>query len=371
MSKTDAQRTRELEQIQLAMLQDKHNTALMSSLMCSLDFVWNDQISTAQTDGVRIMWSPQWWDSLTVEHRKTVMRHELEHTSRGHSLRMEHRDPLLWNYACDYAINPELRDEGFDFTDLGGLMDDRFLGMSEEAIYSILESETIKVPLSQEEQDLHVMPPPPEDRHKAITRLEQAAAAARMAGAGSLPGDLELLIQNFHNPQVPWTTVLNEQLTSLGGRTYSYGRYSPRSGELILPGSRQDENRLANLNYYFDLSYSTSDEEVEQFVSEAKAVWEEFSPEQMRVVCFDTQISMDRVIDSDADFLQLTLRGRGGTDLECVHEHILQTQPTCVVIFSDMDCDPMEALPPGIEVIWVVVRNPDVTVPFGKVIHIR
>ena len=134
MSKTDAQRNRELEQIQLALLQDRHNTALMSSLMCSLDYVWDDNIPTACTDGIRIRWSPTWWDKLTVEHRKTVMRHELEHTSRGHSLRMEHRNPLLWNYACDYAINPDLKAEGFDFTDLDGLMDDQYLGMAEEAI---------------------------------------------------------------------------------------------------------------------------------------------------------------------------------------------------------------------------------------------
>ena len=371
MSKTDAQRNRELEQIQLALLQDRHNTALMSSLMCSLDYVWDDNIPTACTDGIRIWWSPTWWDKLTVEHRKTVMRHELEHTSRGHSLRMEDRDPWLWNTACDYAINPDLKAEGFDFTDLGGRMDDQYLGMAEEAIYTSLESDSSKVPKGSDKEDLHVLPTPSHEKHKAIARLEQAAAAARMAGAGSLPGVLELLIQNYRNPQVPWTTVLNEQLTSLGGRTYSYGRYNPRAGDFILPGSRQDEDRLANLNYYFDLSYSTSDKEVEQFVSEARAVWEEFGPEEMRMVCFDTSISMDRVINSDADFDKLTLVGRGGTDLECVREHILQTAPTCVVIFSDMECDPMGRIPADIEVIWVVVRNAHVTVPYGKVIHIN
>ena len=48
--------------------------------------------------------------------------------------------------------------------------------------------------------------------------------------------------------------------------------------------------------------------------------------------------------------------GRGGTYLEPVLEVIQEAQPTVVVIFSDLECLPMED--PKIPVIWITKETP-------------
>jgi hypothetical protein len=43
------------------------------------------------------------------------------------------------------------------------------------------------------------------------------------------------------------------------------------------------------------------------------------------------------------------------------------------VIFSDLDCDPMEPLPPhlNIPIIWVALNNKDAKVPQGQIVHLN
>jgi hypothetical protein len=75
----------------------------------------------------------------------------------------------------------------------------------------------------------------------------------------------------------------------------------------------------------------------------------------------------------DDPFEEIKLIGRGGTCLSEVRQHIIDNEPTAAIIFSDLDCPPMEKLPVGlnIPVIWVAIRNKSATVPFGSITHIQ
>lgn len=76
------------------------NSAFLGSLMCSMQFSWNEHIETAQTDGITIEWNPNWFLSLPEPTRVTVLKHELWHVARMHMLRSDNKDPKIWNYAC-------------------------------------------------------------------------------------------------------------------------------------------------------------------------------------------------------------------------------------------------------------------------------
>ncbi len=97
-------------------------------------------IKTMATDGVSLLWNPEFVETLTAATLAGTLAHEVMHPALHHHVRRSWRDPKRWNVACDYAINPLLVDAGLSLPD-GVLIESRFRGMSAEQIYNLLESE--------------------------------------------------------------------------------------------------------------------------------------------------------------------------------------------------------------------------------------
>lgn len=96
------------------------------------------QFGTMGNDGSKLYYDPDgaittWSD----EELKAVVAHEVMHCVLGHLWRRQHRDPLRWNVAADYALNLILVKDGFKFPE-GGLLDKKYEGMSAEEIYQKL-----------------------------------------------------------------------------------------------------------------------------------------------------------------------------------------------------------------------------------------
>lgn len=97
-------------------------------------------VKTMATDGRAIYYSREFVDSLTPAELQGVLAHEVMHCALGHHCRRGDRTAKRWNYACDYAINPLLLDNGFELPE-GALLKPEFQGLSAEEIYSKLASE--------------------------------------------------------------------------------------------------------------------------------------------------------------------------------------------------------------------------------------
>src|SRR5579863_7344271 len=97
-------------------------------------------VKTMATDGISLLWNPEFVETLTAATLAGTLAHEVMHPALHHHLRRSGRDPKRWNVACDYAINPLLVDAGLKLPE-GVLLEDRFRGMSAEQIYNLLESE--------------------------------------------------------------------------------------------------------------------------------------------------------------------------------------------------------------------------------------
>ena len=103
---------------------------------------------TMCTDGSSIIFDPRFVAEHSEKIIRLVLAHEILHCIGEHQERRKGRDPLIWNYACDYAINPLLlhddaygNDWEFPKTpegDIAGLYEKEYEGMVAEDIYDIL-----------------------------------------------------------------------------------------------------------------------------------------------------------------------------------------------------------------------------------------
>lgn len=107
-------------------------------LVSNVEPVLSRDYPTMATDGRHHFFNPDFIAELKQTHLLGVQAHESEHDARHHHTRRGNRDPKKWNEATDYAINGDLKKEGFDLPDWV-LYDPRFDGMSAEDIYRTRE----------------------------------------------------------------------------------------------------------------------------------------------------------------------------------------------------------------------------------------
>lgn len=347
--------------------------AFLGSIMSSLEFIWSRELPTAATDGINLWWNPDWFLSLAPENRNTVLRHELWHVARLHMLRAGSRDPEAWNQACDYIINGDLEKEQCSFK-FGGLLDSQYDGMAEEDVYDKIMA-LPRVPnfgAWGAGTGVDMFPLDPKQKNQVVQKVVTAIQHAKMSGAGGVPGDVKELVEQFLKPVIPWQTVLQRWFSELLDEDYSWSKPNRRFDDVYLPGRRMEMGRLENLRWYIDVSGSIRMSHAVRFKSELKFVKDTFRPEKLSVAQFDTKIQRIDVWEEDDEFNSLEIIGRGGTHLDCVRRDMLEEKPTAAIIFSDMECSPMD--PTGLEdipVLWVCLKSRNGHVPsFGDVVHI-
>jgi predicted metal-dependent peptidase len=350
------------------------NASILGSIMCSLNFIWCEETRTASTNGKSLKWNPTWFLTLSEETRKTVLVHELWHVAKLHMLRGDGKRHKEWNQACDISINNALQDDGYTFEGTEPCIGQQYSGMAEESIYEDIVQNSIELPNPSWEDgdgegDLEEVSKA--DQHEIVNNVVRAMHQSKSnKEAGALSKDVGVLLEKFLKPIIPWQTLLFQFFSALIEEEHSWKRPNRRYQDMYLPSVQLNESRLESLNYYFDVSGSVSNSEVERFNSEVKYIKETFNPEKLTVVQFDTTIKKVDVFTPQDRFDKLVVVGRGGTSLICVREHIQETMPTAAIIFSDLYCPRMHKLDKPIPVIWVVVDNPTVEVEFGKMIHI-
>lgn len=109
--------------------------------------VSDPRYQTMCTNGFNIQYHPDFVLSQSDGAIRFVLCHEILHCVGDHMSRRGNRDPLIWNYACDYAINPILNVEviggAFEWPANAdgsrmGLYEEKYEGMKAEDIYDLL-----------------------------------------------------------------------------------------------------------------------------------------------------------------------------------------------------------------------------------------
>ena len=364
---------RQLDVAKTSVFLDKNNSAFLGSIMCSLNFIWTDSVKTCATDGINFFWNQAFFESFTKQQREAALLHEIWHVARLHNIRCGDRDKLIWNYACDIRINNDLEKEGYSFGNFPVWLDQSYGNQPEEQIYEDLKKKNITPPPSPWGDTGDLLEPDKKTHHQMINAVVSAVQQAKMAGqAGKLPGEIMATLDGYLNPIIPWQTRLSKFFTDLLDEDYTWARPNRRYSGIYLPSRFLDTTRLEHLVYYFDVSGSVTDEQARRFNSEVRYIKETFQPEKLTIAQFDTRITKETVLLENDSFQPLQIVGRGGTSFVPVRAHMIKHQPTAAIIFSDMWCEEMLPLPPGMQipVIWVAISNKRATVPFGEIIHI-
>lgn len=382
--------SRELDKLKTHVFLHTH-AAFLGSLMSYLTFHWEPGIETAAVDGNNFYWNPAWFNWLKPEVRKTVLMHELWHCGFLHIPRTGNRDPRIWNYACDIAINNMLEREKYSFEGVEDCWKDQSFGeQPAEEIYDQLILHKLNPPCANpfgntgkatynpkgppqasDGPQGDMKQPTGDDKQAAINNVVQAAHATNLMG-GTLPGQITKVLKEFLAPIVPWEAALFRFFEDLLEGDFDWKVRDRRYPSIYLPGETEDRGKLIHFLYMLDVSGSVSDAQVVRFNSEVKFIKDTFKPEKLTLAQFSDVITSVKVFEEDDPFEELVVVGRGGTNWPPVKEYIDRTKPTAVIIFTDLYFSGrITNLENDIPVIWVAINNRTTPVPFGELIHIK
>ena len=87
------------------------------SIVANSNFISEQLILTASTDGKNIYYNPKYIDSITDEEKTFVFAHEICHIAFDHVFRSEGKDMKLWNIATDSVVNAYLKKDGLSMVE--------------------------------------------------------------------------------------------------------------------------------------------------------------------------------------------------------------------------------------------------------------
>lgn len=323
---------------------------------------------TMATDGKRLIYGEAYCSALPERQMVGLLAHEVMHIAYLHHVRRQGREPMLWNLACDYAIDRDLKEFGFDVPD--SLIDPRFNGMNAEQIYNILHKEGRKGSPSCAGMVLDADGGAGSLAEGAAQVLVRQAVMVSRARAGRVPGAIERMIADLDKPRISWRDALREFTDGHMRHDYCWSRPNRRHihAGLILPGIVTDSPR--HVVDVIDNSGSMDDEAVTACLSEAQAQLDEGACDKLTLLFCDTAINgVHEFVPGDR--IDVKPRGGGGTRFSPAFDWIAENAPDCtaIVYLTDLGSyDFGEA--PAVPVLWAVYGEPHMTAPFGRVLEV-
>jgi len=351
------------------------DSAFFATLVFNLKHEFSEAIPTACTNGKTIRYNPDFFMKLDRKERLGLILHEIMHVAMLHMVRLKSHDPVRWNVATDLWINPQLLDRGFTLPK-GALVDRQYDGLSSEEIYDKLpDPDPEEVETHFELGDGGGSDALTEEQTEELEAeiqdiLVQAQIQSRMAGdkAGTIPGEIELYIDQLLKPKLPTATLLRRYLNSFNKDDYSWKRPNRRfMPDHYLPSLHSEA--LGHIAVAVDASASVSDDEFHRFVSEVGGILRQMRPKRISLVTFDSQVRSVDEVHNLRELVQVSFTGRGGTSIEPVLEWVEAHTPQVTLVFTDgyFHYPPNHRTRQAL--IWLVHSNPRFKAPHGKTFH--
>jgi len=327
----------------------------------------DDWCPTAATDGRHLYYNTQFFNALSNKEIEFVIAHEIMHCVFDHLARRDDRDPQLYNIAADYIVNNTLvRDRIGEIPKLIPCFQDfKYEGWTSEEVYDDLfkqAEEKGKEILEElgELLDEHVdwesdpegdesdteggknkRPKYTKEELKEIRdEIKEATInAAQAAGAGNVPGEVQRMIKELTEPKMSWRELLQQQIQSTIKNDFTFQRPNRKGWHTgaVLPGQNFDET--IDVAIGLDVSGSIMDDQLKDFLSEIKGIMDEYRDYNIKIWCFDTEVSGedDFTADDGRDLVDYEITGGGGTDFMCnwnyMKEHDIE--PKKFIMFTD------------------------------------
>jgi predicted metal-dependent peptidase len=321
------------------------------SMATSLQLVRDDEmVDTAATDGRHFYYNLAFISSLTVKQTEFLFGHEVLHNVFEHHIRKERRKHLLWNIACDYAVNDILLTSRIGDNIDNLLYDEMYKGKCAEEIYEDLIKNASNLDIDSlcdklldehlEDLEANGKNLSEEEKQEIRNQIKESLMNAAQASSGELPAGVDRYFKNLTEPKMNWKELLRQDIQSSIKTDYSFYRPSKkgRSEGFVLPGMIK-ENAL-DICIAIDTSGSIRDEDVTIFFSEIKGIMSQYTDYAIRIWCFDTEVHNEKVFRSDEgeDITDYKVKGGGGTLFECNFEYMKlnDISPKIFIMFTDM-----------------------------------
>ena len=351
----------------------------IGSVALNMPMTLSDEVPTAATNGKRVLYNPDFIESLTDEELKFLVAHECLHPMLEHNYRRGSRDPKKWNKAADFVINQLLVDEGIGKFIEGGCLDQTIYnngGGTSDGIYNLLpdadgdgdgEGDGPGGPGNDLQDGEGSQAEQAQEAAEWKIKVAQAAQAAKMMG--KLSANMARLVDEVLKPKVDWREVLHRFVQKAKNDQRSFARPNRRflSQGLYMPTVSGEV--LGELVFAVDMSGSINDNEKNQFAAECRAVFEDGRPEKLHLIFFSHEVCAHDIIGRDDEF-EFNPRGGGGTAFSPVFKHIEEQgiEPAGIVFLTDLYChDFGEA--PACPVLWVSTGQD--SAPFGEVVMVE
>jgi predicted metal-dependent peptidase len=345
-------------------------------------------VDTIAVDGRELRYNPWFVTDLETEELVGVLAHEAMHCALAHMSCRGTRDIVLWNIACDLAINPLLLDAGINLPDCRlmpgeGTFSNLPVGKSAEEYFATLikgkddgdGSEGPGGEMASQDPggcgqvtdaapgDLAIAKVSEAEWKVALVQAQRAAS-----GRGELPEGLDRAVEHRVNPPTDWRSLLREFVASHAKNDYSWVRPNRRfvGQGIYLPGLHSEE--LGDVVLAVDTSGSIDEKTLGTFAQEINAVLAAYDC-SLTVLYHDTLVQRVQSWTSADGPLTLEPVGGGGTSHVCVFDWIEHSggMPACVVCLTDLETEFPDA-PPALPVLWAVVGQSRASPPFGQVV---
>jgi len=353
----------------------------LTTICLNLKHIFSDEVPTAATNGEYIIYNPEYFASLTKEEKLFLLAHETWHVALNHMIRGKNKEkPALYNKAADYVINQLLVDYGFSLPD-GGLLDNKYRGWSTDQVYKDLinsnqddkhsDKDIIYIgsdinDKSEQEKEEEIKQQ--ESKIKGILSKAKMQSQIKKEAPGKIPGEINRIIEELLNPIIPWNSVLERFMNSKSKDDYSWSKpnrkYFP---QYYLPSTYSE--CMEEIVIAIDTSGSISNDEIKDFLSEIRYIFDTIKPKSTTILSCDYYIHEIHKLESDSKIEDLKISGGGGTRTSPVFNYCNNNPTTILVYFTDLYVDDLPNNAPEYEVIWVVHSNPEGNVPFGEIIH--
>lgn len=368
------------------------NMATRMRLVCA-----DEWCPTAATNGRDFYYNTKFVEKLTIKKLEFLFGHEILHCVLDHFGRVGSRDKQLSNIAQDFAVNQILVDEriGDKITEVKICYDAKYRGMAWEEIYDDLWSKAEKIPIDQllkqlgdlldehlkeqegpgsEGKDGKGRPSiSKEDLQKIKDEIKEAMIqSAAAAGAGKVPAGIQRLIKDLTEPKIDWRTLIRQEIQSIIRNDYAFTRPNRKSmhSGAILPGMK--EATTIDVAVGMDMSGSIGTEDATTFLSEIKAIMDQYEDFKINLWCFDTEIYNHKEIthDNSHELVDYEPQGGGGTDFEVNFQFMQDNdiRPKKFIMFTDGY--PCGSWGPEdfCDTIFVVKGNTSAEAPFGQTV---
>jgi predicted metal-dependent peptidase len=339
--------------------------------------------------------NPEFWESLSDEHRLGLLKHELLHIAFGHlTTFFKFSDKKLANVAMDMEINQYISKEwlpegGIEIENYADLNLDTKAGCryyydklkefkdqkdqkgtcGNDAMDELLDNiESGNIPdhstweefedLSEAEQKLI---------EKQLQKVLSDAKEQTIKKRGTIPGEIDgvIIIEEVVKPKFNWRGYIR--------------RFTGVSTKVFTKKIRRKENRRFSDNpglkvkmrqhmlLAIDTSGSVSDSELKEFMSEIYHIYK--CGVDITVVQCDTNI---RSIEPYKGKFELNVLGRGGTEFDPVLEYFNANlkKYTSLVYFTDGEC--YTRVKPKGNTLWVLSEQSHMNESLpGKVIKLE